>query len=203
MSETNKLNPVGLAVTEGIRNWTPTAELGALEGLKFSQHASPWGSMEYGISNKSKSRRVWINDYTDQLFIEVRFNLQEPSQQHTQRFHFMISDERRITEEVARFLLLGTLPEYNPAKKQYVAYLATPAAAVRKESIRLAREEKEAKAAEKEAQEKELASRPPVKEKKAPPVFSSPAPVEVVPAWKKRLTQLADLGNTLREKVTQ
>lgn len=209
----NDTNAVGFSISEAIKNWKPTAELAEVEGLRFSNHPSPWGSIEYGMTSKNKTRRVWINDYVGQLFIEVRFNKIDGDKQHTQRFHFMISDERRVVEDIIRFFLYGFLPEYNPAKKQYVAYLNTPDAAVRKASVLARKETKEKMFAEKQAEfeakqtdANRKAAKP--KEKKAEAasvqVFSSPAATEEIPAWKKALTSLTDLGMAFRtQKANQ
>jgi len=126
------MNPLGAEVSVALQNWNIRTSAIPAVGVHVKVFPSPWGSKEYSIITSNRERVIWINDYKDQCFVEIRIEDRSKTPHHKQKFHYLISDGARVIEDMARFLSEGTVPPLSPAKKLYVDWLNTPESADRK-----------------------------------------------------------------------
>jgi hypothetical protein len=187
-------NATGSVVSRSLEAWVIVAPVPQVT-VKVTAKPDAWGSMMYHCCTRDKYRHIWISDYKDQAFIEIRVEDRSVIPYHRQKFHYVISDIDRITNEMAAFLSLGTVPSLSPAKKLYVDWLNTDEGVERKKAVA------EAIKAGPAATEKKTTSAP-VKRIVPTPDPATRMVLEdkatEVPSWKDQLSELTRLGQEVR-----
>lgn len=175
-------NPVGKNITAEMLKWTNKV-LAAIPRvpLYLNSHPSPWGSIEYSMTNGGRDLRIWINDYRGQGFIEIKYGLEDTG--HRQKFYYFIDNEVAMMWDIATFFTSRQLPPRSEALEQYIAW-----------------QNSEERQAIKKSVAEQLAAPPPPPPKKEQRAAFSTGQLEQKNDWKDALAQLTNLGNAHRAK---